>query len=196
MEAPKFIPAITALVFSFSAYCQQHSSNHDKRYNGISTWGTYPKTNLVTDSSRGNGQAPATNFQNFPSPNFGNYYIPVIGNYTSSENNLTRTITISGDEKNIGKVWIAGLAPVKIYALLKAVPGLYKIPLQTQNEKQVLEGTLIYDEVNKQVSICVGCGFKEEKRFETAADNYTPLKNKNILSFTGVKTNRGTAATD
>src|SRR5205085_646930 len=96
-----------------------------------------------------------------PAPNFGRYYIPVLGKYHSSDATADKTVTITPDENNAGKVWVEGLTDQKVYALLKTVPGTYKIPTQKVADKTIQEGTLSYDDAAKQVSVCLGCGFHE-----------------------------------
>ncbi len=76
----------------------------------------------------------------------------MLGSYnavaTTTDN---KSITITGDESNPGKVWVDGLSGSRFYALLKTVPGTYKIPAQKQDDHAVAEGTLIYDDSNKQI---------------------------------------------
>ena len=112
--------------------------------------------------------------------------------------------SISGDESNPGKIWIEGLGASRFYALLKTVPGTYKVPAQNQETNNIQEGTVIYDEATKQINICVGCGFKDANPSEALATNSEPVvtekavkgKNKKaaakapvktIITFTGVK---------
>ena len=196
MKAPKYVLAALAVSFSLSAFSQQDSAKtqrteQDKKEAKVSTWGVYPPPAQQTDStSLINAQSRAGQ-QSFPAPNFGSYYIPVLGSYNSAEGDSQKQITITGDEKNAGKVWIEGIAPVKIYALLKAGPGTYKIPAQ----KNAAEGTVIYDETSEQVSICVGCGFKEKDPSAVMANNKaTKSKGKAVRNFTGIKTDQGTVS--
>jgi hypothetical protein len=194
MKAPKYVLAALAVSFSLSAFSQQDSqktqrTEQDKKETKTSTWGVYPPPAQPIDSTSMNAQSRAGQ-QSFPAPNFGSYYIPVLGSYSSAEGDNQKQITITGDEKNAGKVWIEGIAPVKIYALLKAAPGTYKIPAQ----KNAAEGTVIYDETSEQVSICVGCGFKEKDPAAVIANNKAKSKGKAVRNFTGVKTDQGTVS--
>ena len=194
MKAPKYVLAALAVSFSLSAFSQQESqktqrTEQDKKETKASTWGIYPPPVQPVDSTLMNAQSRAGQ-QSFPAPNFGSFYIPVLGSYSSAEGDSQKQITITGDEKNAGKVWIEGIAPVKIYALLKAAPGTYKIPAQ----KNAAEGTVIYDETSEQVSICVGCGFKEKDPAAVIANNKAKSKGKAVRNFTGVKTDQGTVS--
>jgi hypothetical protein len=188
MKAPKIILMSMAAALSLTAYSQETDRSRDTTATKekVSTWGIYPapqstesvtrqQTDLQQDSAR----------LSFPAPNFGSYYIPVLGSYNSEEKN----IVITGDEKNPGKVWIEGLSNERIYALLKEAPGTYKIPAQ----KNAKEGTLIYDDENKEVNICVGCGYKD-KDPETAVAKSQSTRKKSVLSFTGTKSDQGTVS--
>jgi hypothetical protein len=198
MKAPKLLLAALAVSFSISAFSQQDAQQKtqtDKKETKVSTWGIYPPPAPTVDSAAAALEAQSrANMQTFPAPNFGSYYIPVLGNYSAAESNTDKQIVITADEKNIGKVWIEGLAPVKVYALLKAAPGTYKIPAQ----KNAQEGTLIYDESNKQVNICLGCGYKDNNPTAVLENKQSTAKSKktrSVLNFTGVKTDQGTVST-
>ena len=166
----------------------------------------------VTNSSMSAGMATAgSNLPGTPKPNFGRYYIPVIGSFnavaTTAEN---KSIKITGDENNPGKIWVEGLSANKFYALLKTVPGTYKIPAQKQEVNTVAEGTLIYDENSKQVNVCTGCGFNEQaptvadalasvkETPATAKSNHhqqaDKIKKMPVISFTGIKADQGTVS--
>jgi hypothetical protein len=213
MKAPKFILASVALVISATAFSQDTTKQKQDttrqrqdttrqrdsaslKQESASKWGVYPPAatqneTAATDNSENRQLTDSSNRQHFPAPNFGNYYIPVLGSYNSAEDNTEKNIVIAGDEKNPGKVWIDGLASERIYALLKEAPGTYKIP----NQKNAKEGTLIYDEESKEVSICVGCGYKDKDPENVIANNQSGKKSaKSVLSFTGTKTDQGTVS--
>lgn len=137
-----------------------------------------------------------------PKANAGRHYIPVIGSYQNSvANSDLRNISITVDEQNPGKIWIGGLTPDKIYAVLKFYPGIYKIPEQDAGNKNLPEGTLLYDDNNKQINIFLGGGYNDAipagpaTIFEHAlvVDKKTTAKEIQILSFIGSKTEMGTA---
>lgn len=196
MKAPKYVLAALAVSFSLSAFSQQESqktqkTDQEKKEAKASSWGVYPPPAQQPDSASLMDAQSRAGQQSFPAPNFGSYYIPVLGSYSSAVGDNQKQIIITGDEKNAGKVWIEGIAPVKIYALLKAAPGTYKIPAQ----KNAAEGTVIYDETTEQVSICVGCGFKEKDPAAVIANFKAPKsKGKAVRNFTGVKTDQGTVS--
>ena len=154
-------------------------------------------TNAGSSAGQQSVSAERPNQQTFPQPNFGRYYIPVLGSYQSSQaGKENKTITIAPDESNPGKVWIEGLTDVKIYALLKSSPGTYKIPMQKQQERNVPEGFLAYDENSKQINICLGCGYADNnisniEENKGAAGQHK--SGKTVTNFTGTKTEEGTA---
>jgi hypothetical protein len=171
-------------------------------------------TSTTTQSQQGTSSTATANggtsTQTFPKPNFGRYFIPVLGTYNSSENAGTstteetgKTVTVTPDESNPGKVWIEGLTTSKFYALLKTAPGTYKIPAQKQEDKSIQEGTVVYDDASREIKICVGCGYQDGTIAETApASENTSTKAKSktksktkastIISFTGTKSEQGT----
>jgi hypothetical protein len=192
MKAPKIIltslaVAVSAAVFSQETVKPADTSVKEK----VSTWGIYPAPQKET-AGRDQAFQSDSNRQTLPAPNFGNYYIPVLGIYNAAEGSAEKNIVIAGDEKNPGKVWIEGLSNERIYALLKEAPGTYKIPAQ----KNAKEGTLIYDDESKEVSICVGCGYKDNDPANTIATNQSGKKKsgKTVLSFTGTKTDHSTVS--
>ena len=82
---------------------------------------------------------------------------PVIGQYESSTNADAAHVTVMLDETNKGVVWIEGLPQGKIKAMLRKSPGTYKIPAQkTADDKDVAEGTLIFDKETNALSIVIG----------------------------------------
>jgi len=88
---------------------------------------------------------------------------PVIGTYQSNENQEAKTITITLDEQNKGLVWIEGLPQGKIKAMLRKSPATYKIPAQKNAEdKEVAEGTLIFNTETNTLSICIGKNYNYE----------------------------------
>jgi len=209
MKVTRLILAAIAITISVSAFSQDTTGRNKRdtttrRDSITSTWGNYPPTQSQSGTAvtgqETQTETEATTQQNFPAPNFGNYYIPVLGTYTAANTSATtnseRTITITGDEKNVGKVWIEGLTSAKVYALLKAVPGTYKIPAQKQDEKQIQEGTLIYDEANKTINVCLGCGYKDQNPADVLAniESGNRKNTKSVLMFTGTKTDQGTVS--
>jgi len=137
-----------------------------------------------------------------PKANAGRHYIPVIGTYQNSVPGSALTnISISVDEQNPGKIWIGGLTSDKIYAVLKFYPGIYKIPAQNAGNKNLPEGTLLYDDNNKQINIFLGGGYNDGNPagpatiFEPAlaVDKKTTAKEIQMLSFSGSKSETGTA---
>ena len=139
---------------------------------------------------------------NIPKANAGRHYIPVIGSYQNSvANSGLRNISITVDEQNPGKIWIGGLTPDKIYAVLKFYPGIYKIPAQNARNKNLPEGILLYDDNNKQINIFLGGGYNDENPAGPATifdyvvvDKKTTAKEVQMLGFIGSKTDVGTAA--
>jgi hypothetical protein len=86
---------------------------------------------------------------------------PVIGQYQSN-NDKNEKITVALDEQNKGLVWIDGLPQGKIKAILKKSPSTYKIPAQKVGDKDIAEGTLIYDKDTKTISIMIGRPFDNQ----------------------------------
>jgi hypothetical protein len=81
---------------------------------------------------------------------------PVIGKYESATTDAP-VLTISLDETNKGIAWIDGLPQGKVKAMLRKSPATYKIPAQkTEAEKEVAEGTLIFDAATNSLRICIG----------------------------------------
>lgn len=82
---------------------------------------------------------------------------PVIGKYESATNTDAASVTISLDAENKGLVWIEGLPQGKIKAMLRKSPSTYKIPAQqTEDGKDVAEGTAVFDKETNTLSICIG----------------------------------------
>ncbi len=162
--------------------------------------GATTNSTAVTDNAVSNSVTSST-----PKPNFGRYYIPVLGSYTATSAD-SKSISITADESNPGKVWIDGLTGTKFYALLKAVPGTYKVPAQKQDKSSIAEGTIVYDENSKQINVCLGCGYNEQSPAvadaSTTAKTEEVSKSKNkkvqhatkpkttIVSFTGTKSDQ------
>lgn len=87
---------------------------------------------------------------------------PVIGTYQSagSEQDGPMKISVMVDENNKGVAWISGLPQGKVKALLLKSPATYKIPVQkTEEGNDVAEGTLIYDQDTRALSLCLGCTY-------------------------------------
>jgi hypothetical protein len=129
-----------------------------------------------------------------PKANAGRHYIPVIGNYQNSVANADlKNISITVDEQNPGKIWISGLTGDKIYAVLKFYPGIYKIPAQDAGNNTLPEGTLLYDDSNKQINIFLGAGYNDANPagpstiFEHAlvVDKKITAKEVQMMSFMG-----------
>ena len=140
---------------------------------------------------------------NIPKANAGRHYIPVIGSYQNSvENAELKNISITVDKQNPGKIWIDGLTADKIYAVLKFYPGVYKIPAQVATNKNLPEGTLLYDDNNKQLNIFLGCEYNDANpagpstifKHAVVVDKKITAKEIQMLSFMGSKTEIGTAA--
>ena len=88
---------------------------------------------------------------------------PVIGNYEITEENNSGNIHITLDPEVKGIVWVDGLPQGKIKAMLRQSPATYKIPAQKSDlDKEVPEGTLMYDEDTKTLSICLGLPYNNE----------------------------------
>ena len=169
-------------------------------------------TGQQSASVTSNTPSQASNHESTPKANFGRYYIPALGSYQSSQSTgESKSVTITGDESNPGKIWIDGLASTRFYALLKAVPGTYKVPAQKIDDMNVQEGTVIYDENSKQINICLGCGYKDANPSEALATpdatattekaattkkskNAPKVKAKTVVNFTGTKSGDGTAS--
>jgi hypothetical protein len=213
MKTKQIFLAFTALVISASAFSQVDTARRDTsaRKDTIHKRDTTAITSQQSASvSQSESTAATTSTTGsditVPKPNHGRYYIPVLGTYQAQDAAAAATsVSITADETNPGKVWIEGLGDTRFYALLKAVPGTYKIPAQKQSEKPVAEGEIRYDESNKSISICVGCGFHNESA--TTAEPVATSTAKNtgsaktakkakptIINFTGVKTDNGSVS--
>jgi hypothetical protein len=84
---------------------------------------------------------------------------PAIGKYEFTAEGATSPtqITVTLDTEVKGIVWVEGLPQGKFKALLRQSPATYKIPVQKNEEdKEVAEGTLIYDQDAKTLSIILG----------------------------------------
>ena len=82
---------------------------------------------------------------------------PVLGAYESATNPDAASVSISLDAENRGIVWIDGLPQGRIKAMLRKSPATYKIPAQqTADGKSVAEGTLMFDQDTKTLSIIIG----------------------------------------
>ena len=86
--------------------------------------------------------------------------------------------------------------------MLKFYPGIYKIPAQDAGNNNLPEGTLLYDNSNKQINILLGGGYNDATPagpatiFEHAlvVDKKTTAKEIQMLSFIGSKTETGTVS--
>jgi hypothetical protein len=181
-----------------------HQWDWEKQHNGTATaTDASAQANLIDTTSAAS---------NFPKPNSGRHYIPVIGSYKSTDQAASiQQVTVTVDEQNPGKVWVEGLMPARFYAVLKAVPGTYKIPAQKADDKNIPEGTMMYDDNSKQLTACVGCGYNdatpmvgsESTTDATATDatasnataktkvkankTKTKVKKQPVVTFTGIK---------
>ena len=194
MKSSKFILALLgSTVISFAAYSQQDSTKPVEEKKPV-TEQAQPAKDTAQPAIVDHAET------NLPKPNAGRHFIPVIGSYQASgDSTAIKNITVTVDEQNPGKIWIEGLQPVKIYAVLKAIPGTYKIPAQKVDDKKVAEGTLLYDDSNKQINVCVGCGYSDASPSVAASepmttDKKSKVKKAPVLSFTGSKTEMGTAS--
>jgi len=210
MNSQKLFLAAIAMLISVAAFSQTDTTKRDT---------TTRKDTTGKDSTLQIQQAeaastiqqsePSAAQQNFPAPNAGRNYIPVLGNFQSAlAESESQSITITSDESNAGKIWIEGLAPVKFYALLKAVPGTYKIPAQKQEDKSIAEGTVQYDDETKQITVCVGCGYENKMDSEAATSQTEEItardkkiattakqsKTRTVISFSGTKVEQGTVS--
>lgn len=135
---------------------------------------------------------------------------PVIGQYQSSAN-AEEKLTVTLDETNKGFVWIDGLPQGRVKAILKRSPSTYKIPAQkTADDKEVLEGTLIYDKDSKVINVVLGRPFNDQDPAsvlnpeapveEVAVTKTKPGKTKTKVKkvepwvFTGTKIEQTTAS--
>ena len=205
MKSSKFILALLgSTVISFAAFSQQDSTKpvQQDTTKPVQQEEKKPVAEQPKPATEQAQPTATTAETNLPKPNAGRHFIPVIGNYQSSaETSTVKNIVITVDEQNPGKIWIEGLEPVKIYALLKAVPGTYKIPAQKAEDKSFPEGTLVYDNNNKQINVCVGCGYDNANPTGSVAavdpastDKKAKGKKAPVLSFAGSKTEMGTAS--
>lgn len=89
---------------------------------------------------------------------------PAIGQYefTADEATGATQITVTLDPESKGTVWVEGLPQGKFKAFLRQSPATYKIPAQKNEEdKEVAEGTLIYDQEAKTLSIIIGQAYND-----------------------------------
>ncbi len=92
-----------------------------------------------------------------------NKIFPALGQYESAVNKDAAAVTITPDSENKGMIWVEGLPQGKIKAILLKSPATYKIPAQkTEDDKEVAEGTLVYDKETNTLSICIGKPFNTE----------------------------------
>jgi hypothetical protein len=110
---------------------------------------------------------------------------PAIGEYESSSSTDAPHVKITLDESNKGIVWVEGLPQGKIKAMLRQSPATYKIPAQkAEDNKDISEGTLIYDRQTKTLMICIGKDYNDAdpaSAFATPAEPepaQADLKNK------------------
>ncbi len=117
---------------------------------------------------------------------------PVLGQYESAVNADAASVTITLDSENKGVIWVEGLPQGKIKAILLRSPSTYKIPSQkTADEKEVAEGTLVYDKETNTLSICIGKPFNTENPMAAFAaepeSNVDEVATKQVKSKAKVK---------
>ncbi|MEJ7737285.1 MAG: hypothetical protein WKF97_07660 [Chitinophagaceae bacterium] len=218
MKAPKLVLACLAMSISVVVFGQTDTTKRDTTKRDTTTRrDTTRKDSLIqgqqAESASSMQQSqPQSAQKKFPTPNAGRNYIPVLGSFQSANaDNETKSIVVSADEKNAGKIWIEGLATGKFYALLKALPGTYKIPAQHQEDKPIPEGMVQYDEETKQINVCLGCGYSSNKISDDAsttmettetvktsktAKGVKSNKAKTVINFSGTKVEQGTVSTN
>lgn len=210
MKARKIFLTLAAFVISASAFSQTDSTKKitntvKESLDKMDTASAAVKhiTQDATNSQTTTATGSSSNIV-VPKPNHGRYYIAVLGTYRADQTATeAKSVSVTPDEENPGKIWVEGLTDTRFYALLKSAPGTYKIPAQLQNDKQVAEGEIKYDEENKSITICVGCGFAQKNLNETPApvvtstaknaktDKSVKKAKSTIINFTGTKTDTG-----
>ena len=116
---------------------------------------------------------------------------PALGKYESSVNTDAPSVVITLDETNKGTIWIDGLPMGRIKAMLRKSPATYKIPEQkTADNKEVAEGTLIFDKDANTLNIVVGKKYNAEDPslvFAPEPEPVVEVKVKGTKSKTKVK---------
>lgn len=222
MKASKLVLASVAMLISVAAFSQTDTTKRDMPKKDTTTRDTTTRKDTTRkDSALQNMQAEsaATMQQSqlskvdkkYPTPNSGRNFIPVLGSFQSSQAEAEhKSIIITADENNAGKIWIEGLATGRFYALLKAVPGTYKIPAQKQEDNSIAEGTVEYNVETKQIHVCLGCGYKvnpsineadmteatETSKGSKSAKSVKVNKAKTVIHFSGTKVEQGTVSTN
>jgi hypothetical protein len=88
---------------------------------------------------------------------------PALGKFESTVNTDAPVVLITLDETNKGTIWIDGLPQGRIKAMLRKSPATYKIPAQkTADDKEVAEGTLIFDKDANTLNIVIGKNFNAD----------------------------------
>lgn len=114
---------------------------------------------------------------------------PVIGQYESSVNTDAAQVSISLDPQNKGIIWVEGLPQGKIKAMLRKSPSTYKIPAQqTEEGKEVAEGTLIFDKETNTLSICIGKPYNAADPMAAFAATDEPAAEETKTTKSKVKT--------
>jgi len=117
---------------------------------------------------------------------------PVIGTYESSTNTDATLVSISLDEQNKGLIWIEGLPQGKIKAMLRKSPATYKIPEQkTEAAMTVSEGTLIFDNDMKSLSIIIGKSYNATEPEAAFLNNSEKSDYSNTQSIEKSNTKKG-----
>jgi hypothetical protein len=138
---------------------------------------------------------------------------PVLGQYESSANTDAPSVTISLDPEVKGVVWVEGLPQGKIKAMLRKSPATYKIPVQqTEDGKEIAEGTLIYDKETNSLLISIGKSYNSldpsaaftvtepvvvEEKTVAKSNGKTKTKTKKVAepkpwTYAGTKVDKGT----
>lgn len=132
-----------------------------------------------------------------PSPLSTERVFPVLGTYETTTNPEAPAVSVSLDAANKGIVWIEGLPQGRVKALLARSPSTYKIPAQkTADDKEVAEGTLIYDKEANMLSILIGKKYDAENPSSAFAPALAPEEEvvvKKDKNKTKVKTKKADA---
>jgi hypothetical protein len=143
---------------------------------------------------------------------------PVLGQYESSANTDAPSVTISLDPEVKGLVWVEGLPQGKIKAMLRKSPATYKIPVQqTEDGKEIAEGTLIFDKETNSLLISIGKAYNStdpsvafstpvepvvvEEKTVAKSNGKTKTKTKKVVEpkpwmYAGTKVDKGTVMTN
>lgn len=112
---------------------------------------------------------------------------PAIGKYefTAEGASSPTQITVTLDPDVKGVVWVEGLPQGKFKAFLRQSPAVYKIPVQkNEEEKEIAEGTLMYDQEAKTLHIILG---KEYNVNDPASAFTAPVEDQAVEEEVKVK---------